>query len=200
MCFPVIHCKYLLNYFLYEIPEQRLYAKKPSFWNDKLTEKFFKTILQNMSGVSQQCFLRIIFLTLSANQVLQKKKSFKTSRYGSRIIFNALSIALKFSVTLKNLSLFQWQPTNNRVTLANIDNKYNKMKETAYVQSKIRITKHLKYTSCIWYFWKSYLRRDLVYHKNYQLNPKEISSYLTPWKVIFMVSHQKCSCDQRFLD
>ena len=93
-----------------------------------------------MSGVSQQCFLRIIFLTLSANQVLQKKKSFKTSRYGSRIIFNALSIALKFSVTLKNLSLFQWQPTNNRVTLANIDNKYNKMKETAYVQS---ITKHL---------------------------------------------------------
>ena len=43
-------------------------------------------------------------------------------------------------MTLKNLSLFQWQPTNNRVTLANIDNKYNKMKETAYVQS---ITKHL---------------------------------------------------------
>ena len=27
-----------------------------------------------MSGVSQQCFLRIIFLILSANQVLQKKK------------------------------------------------------------------------------------------------------------------------------
>ena len=95
-----------------------------------------------MSGVSQQCFLRVIFLTFSAHQVLQKKKKkgFKTSRYGSLVIFNALSIALKFPMTLKNLSLFQWQPTNNRVTLANIDNKYNKMKETAYVQS---ITKHL---------------------------------------------------------
>ena len=52
-------------------------CKKPSFWNDKLTEKIFKTILQNMSGVSQQCFLRIIFLILSANQVLQKKKVLK---------------------------------------------------------------------------------------------------------------------------
>ena len=46
-------------------------------------------------------------------------------------------------MTLKNLSPFQWHSTNNRVTLANIDNKYNKMKETAYVQSKIRIAKHL---------------------------------------------------------
>ena len=27
-----------------------------------------------MSGVSQQCFLRVIFLTFSAHQVLQKKK------------------------------------------------------------------------------------------------------------------------------
>ena len=79
-----------------------------------------------------------VFCTSSFTK--KKKKGFKTSRYGSLVIFNALRIALKFPMTLKNLSLFQWQPTNNRVTLANIDNKYNKMKETAYVQS---ITKHL---------------------------------------------------------
>ena len=45
-------------------------------------------------------------------------------------------------MVLKNLKLFQWQPTINRVTLANIDNNHNKMKETASVQSKIRSTEH----------------------------------------------------------
>ena len=75
------------------------------------------------------------------------------------------------------------------------------MKETVYVQSKIRITKHLfKIYQQHLVFLEELPRRDLAYHENYQLNPKEISSYLTPWKVIFMVSHQKCSCDQRFLD
>ena len=28
-------------------------------------------------------------------------------------------------------------------------------------------------------------------NKNYQVNPKEIITYLTPWKVILMVSNQK---------
>ena len=33
-------------------------------------------------------------------------------------------------MVLKNLRLFQWRPTIDRVTLAHIDNKHNKMKET----------------------------------------------------------------------
>ena len=51
-----------------------------------------------------------------------------------------------------------------------------------------------------WCSWNSYLKRHLIYHhKNYQLNAKEIITYLTPWKVIFMVSHQKNSCGKRYL-
>ena len=46
-------------------------------------------------------------------------------------------------MVLKNLKLFQRQPTINRVTLTNIDNKDSKMKETASVQSKIRNIKYL---------------------------------------------------------
>ena len=45
-------------------------------------------------------------------------------------LVNVLSIALKFSMVLKTLKLFQWQATINRVTLANMTIN-NKMKEKA---------------------------------------------------------------------
>ena len=66
-------------------------------------------------------------------------------------------------------NLFQWQATINRVTVANIDNKHNKMKKTASVQSKITSTKHLwkiyhqEILWTWWCFWNSYFKWHLIY-------------------------------------